>query len=190
MKRSAVLVCLFALALSGCGIDDPYFDVEVEMINEGAPVQGDLCVVDPLLLTCGVSEDFVEVRMRNKARSDLVVTDTNSFLHDFVVTRYTVTWRRVDGGPSSGAGWNISDYNFEAGTSVVVPIGSFAEFTIMISPAGMKRNEPFATALTNGEEVLLVADIEFVGRRGITSDKEIRVRASLSANFANFEDAG
>ena len=193
MKRSAILACLLALVLGGCGHDDdPYFDVNVTMINSGAPVQADLCILDDTVFPplCGVSEDFVLVRMRNKPRSDLVITDTNTFLHDFHVQSYSVTWRRVDGGPSAdpGGAWNIADHDFEAGTSVVVPVGGFAEFTIMVSPAAMKLTEPFTSALTNGQEVLLIADIDFVGTRGISSDVEIHVPAALSVNFANFFD--
>jgi hypothetical protein len=194
MRRSAILACLFALVLGGCGHDDdPFFDVRVTMINNGAPVQADLCILDDSVLppVCGgASEDFVPVRMINKARSNLAVTDPNTFLHDFQLQRYSVSWRRVDGGPSSdpAAGWSISDHDFEAGTSVVVPVGGFADFAIMISPAGMKFGQPFDSALMLGDEILLIADIDFVGTRGITSDVEIHVPASLSVNFANFED--
>ncbi len=193
MKRSAILACLLALFVGGCGHDDdPFFDVHVTMINSGAPVQADLCILDDTVFPplCGVSEDFVLVRMRNKPRSGLVITDNDTFLHDFHLQRYTVTWRRVDGGPSAdpGGAWDIADHDFEAGISVVVPVDGFAEFTIMVSPAAMKLTSPFTDAYAAGQEILLIADIDFVGTRGITSDEEIHVPASLSVNFANFFD--
>ena len=59
---------------------------------------------------------------------------------------------------------------------------------MLIAPAGMKTQEPFSTALLTGSELLLIADIDFVGTKAVTSDKEIHVYASLSVNFANFED--
>lgn len=189
MKRSAILACLLALVAWGCGHDDdPHFDVLVTMLNNGAPVEADLIVIDQDTGMTSIPEDFVGVRMDNKARSDVVVTDTSSFLHDFHLRRYVVTWRHVAGGPPPGSGWDPATLGFEAGTSVVVPVDGFVEFAIMIAPWGMKTGEPFATALATGQEVLMIADIEFIGTRGISSDVEIIVPASISVNFGNFAD--
>lgn len=52
----------------------------------------------------------------------------------------------------------------------------------------MKTSEPFLSALINFEEIRMIADIEFVGTRAITSDEEIYLQASLSVQFADFGD--
>ena len=107
---------------------------------------------------------------------------------NFQLQRYTVTWRRADGGPTSGAGWTLADSDFEGATSAIVPINTTTEVGILIAPAGMKSGEPFVTALATGEEIQLIADIDFIGTRAVASDAEIHILASLSVNFADFAD--
>lgn len=187
MWRSAILAGLF-LALLGCDPDDPAFDVRVSMINEGGPVLADLIIIDQQTGETFIPEDVVVAAFTNKSKSTAVVNDPVTFANAFQLKRYTVTWRRADGGPTSGAGWDLANFNFEAATSAVVPPGSTTEVGVLIAPAGMKTQEPFSSALLTGEELLLIADIDFVGSKAVTSDRDIHVYASLSVNFANFED--
>lgn len=187
MWRSAILVGLF-LALLGCDPDDPVFDVRVSMINEGGPVLADLIIIDEQTGEVFIPEDVVVAAFTNKSKQGSVVNDPVTFMNAFHLKSYTVTWRRADGGPLTGPGWDLANYNFEAATSAIVPPGSTTEVGVLIAPAGMKTQEPFSTALLTGSELLLIADIDFVGTKAVTSDKEIHVYASLSVNFANFED--
>ena len=186
MWRSAILVGL-ALVLLGCD-DAAVFDVRVSSINNGAPLQADLQVFNRQLQTFFIPEDVVIAAFTNKVKNGAVVSDPATFLNDFHLKSYSVTWRRVDGGPTSGAGWALSDYDFEAATSAIIPANTTTEVAILLAPAGMKTQEPFATALFTGEEIQLIADIVFLGTRAVASDAEIQVLASLSVNFADFAD--
>ncbi|UCE01949.1 MAG: hypothetical protein JSW67_11870 [Candidatus Latescibacterota bacterium] len=190
MWRSAILAGFALLLLVSCDTNDPFVDVLVSNINEGNPLLADLIEIDdtkdpPEIF---IPEDVVLVEFWNKPRHDAVITQPETFLHDFHVKRYSVTWRRVDGGPSSGAGWDISDHDFEAATSAIIPINTKTGVGILLAPAGMKTAEPFFSALMNFEEIQMIADIDFVGTRAITSDEEIHVLASLSVQFADFGD--
>jgi hypothetical protein len=187
MWRSAILAGL-CLALLGCDPDDPAFDVRVSMINEGGPVQADLIIINRQTGEAFIPEDVVVAAFTNKSKSTAVVNDPVTFANSFHLKRYTVTWRRADGGPTSGTGWDLASLGFEAATSAVVPPGTTTEVGILIAPASLKTREPFVTALATGEGIMLIADIDFVGTKAITSEEEIHVYASLSVNFANFED--
>ncbi len=185
MWRSAILAGL-CLVLLGC--EDPGFDVRLSSINKGGPVLADLIIIKQSTGQIFIPEDVVEAEFTNLSKNTAVFNDPGTFVNSFHLQRYTVSWRRVDGGPTSGAGWNLSDFNFEAGTSTIVPPGTTVTTGVLIAPAGMKTVEPFASALANGEEILLVADIDFVGAKAVTSGPENHIPASLSVNFANFAD--
>lgn len=187
MWRSAILAGL-VLALLGCDPDDPAFDVRVSMLNDGGPVLADLVIVNLQTGETFIPEDVVVAAFTNKSKSTSVVNDPETFANSFELKGYTVTWRRADGGPTSGTGWDLANLGFQAATSAVVPPGTTTEVGVLIAPAGMKTQEPFLTALATGQEILLIADIDFVGSKAVTSDKEIHVYASLSVSFANFED--
>ena len=187
MWRSAILAGL-VVALVGCETDAPVVEVRVSSINDGGPVLADLIVVDEQTGEVSIPEDVVLAEFTNRAEASSVVTGPNTFVNAFHLQRYYVTWRRADGGPTSGTGWALSDYDFEAATSVVVPINTTVETGILIAPAGMKTTGPFAQALVNGEELLLIADIDFVGTMAVGSEAEMHVYASVSVNFANFAD--
>lgn len=182
MWRSAILAGLF-LVLLGC--DDPVFDVRVSSINEGGPVLADLRVYDQTLMLYVIPEDVVEATFTNRSKTSAAINDPETFVNAFLLQRYTVTWRRADGGPTSGAGWALSDFNFEAGTTAIVPPGTTVSVGVLIAPAGMKTREPFASATS---EILLVADIDFIGTKAVTSGPEIHIPASVSVNFADFAD--
>ena len=187
MRRSAILVGL-ALVLLGCDEDATVFDVKVSSMNGGAPVQADLIKFDKQLQQYFIPEDVIVVAFTNRSKNDAVVNDPGSFLNDFLLQRYTVTWRRADGGPTSGSGWNLADSDFEGATSAIIPVNTTTEVGILIAPAGIKSQEPFITALATGTEIQLVADIDFIGTRAVASDAEIHIPASLSVNFADFAD--
>ncbi|MFQ5600502.1 MAG: hypothetical protein ACE5G2_08110 [Candidatus Krumholzibacteriia bacterium] len=190
MWRSAILAGL-ALFVLGCAesAEQNTFLVRVSSINDGAPLQADVISIDdsqdpPVAY---IPEDVVTAEFTNKVYSSSVVTDPNTFWYDFQLKTYTVTWRRADGGPISGAGWTLSDFDFEAATSAIVPSGGKAQVGILLAPAGMKTVEPFLSARF-GDYLQLIADIDFVGSPAISPDEEIHVYASLSVNFADFED--
>lgn len=189
MKRFAILAGLVLFAL-GCADEDLQGPtvVRVSQINDGAPLQADvIIIVDDQTGETAVPEDVVVVQIQNKAYNGVTVVDPSTFVNDFQVTRYTVTWRRADGGPTAGTGWTLSDFDFEAATTVIVPGNGFAEFGVLVAPAGMKTVDPFVQARV-GAYIKTIADFDIVGHYVIRPDVEIHLSASLSVNFADFAD--
>jgi hypothetical protein len=187
MWRSTILAGLLC-ALLGCQADTPVIEVRVTSINGGGPVLADLRHFDEGTGLITIPEDVAVVEFTNRNETGSVVTDPGTFVNAFQLESYTVRWRRADGGPTSGTGWTLADYNFDAATSFVVPANSTAETGILIAPAGMKTEGPFAEALANGQELLLIADIEFIGRVAVGPTEDMHVYGSVSVNFADFAD--
>ncbi len=187
MWRSAILAGLLCV-LVGCDTDDEVIEVRVSSINGGSPVIADLIVVDIQTGAVSIPEELVVAEFTNRSEASSVVNDPGTFVNAFQLTGYSVAWRRADGGATSGAGWTLADYSFDAATAAVIPAHSTVEVGVLIAPAGMKTQGPFAQALVNGEELLLIADIDFVGRMAVGSEDEIHVYASISVNFADFAD--
>ena len=188
MRRSAILVGL-ALVLLGCAADDPYFDVRLSSLNGGAPLLADLQRYDKQLQVFFIPEDVAIAAFTSKVRGDFVVTEPRTFLDDFQLQRYTVRWRFAGGTPNPiFSGFDYSSFNFEAATAAIVPVNTTTEVGVLVAPAAMKTEEPFATALVTGAEILLIADIDFYGVRALVPEGEIHLQASLSVNFADFAD--
>lgn len=187
MRRAAILSGLLLLVL-GCteSSEQNTFVVRVSQINRGSPLLADVVFCDTDS-NCSVPTNVVLTEFTNRVYSPSVVTDPSVFWYDFNLQGYSVTWRRTDGGPTSGPGWRLADFNHTQATSAVIPINSSAEVGILVVPVGMKLVEPFAS-LVFGGVIDLIADIDFVGSPAVDPDDEIHVRASLSVSFANFAD--
>lgn len=187
MRRAAILSGLMLLVL-GCteSSEQNTFVVRVSEINRNSPLLADVlfCETDT---TCTVPTNVVLTKFTNRVYSPSVITDPSVFWYDFHLKGYTVTWRRTDGGPTSGPGWQLSDFNHTQATSAVIPINSSVEVGILVVPVGMKLVTPFAQ-LAAGGVIDLIADIDFVGTPAIDPDDDIHVLASLSVSFANFAD--
>ena len=186
MWRSAILAGLLCV-LVGCDTDSEVIEVRVTSINGGAPVLADLIIFDENTGEISIPEDVAVVEFTNRSESSPVVTDPNTFVNAFQLESYTVTWRTSGGGTSIGT-WPLAAYNFTAATAAVVPAGTSVETGVLIAPAGMKTQGPFLEALMNGQELLLIADIDFLGRPAVGSEGDIHVYASVSVNFADFAD--
>lgn len=188
MRRAAFLSGLALLAL-GCteSAEQNTFIVRVSSINDGSPLLADVLRFNEQDSTYSVPVDVVPVEFTNKVYSSGVITDPGTFSYDFHLRRYVVTWRRTDGGPTSGPGWQLSDFDFEGATSEVIPVNSRKEVGILLATVEMKSVDPFAS-LAFGGAIPLTADIDFVGSPAIDPDEEIHLQASLSVSFANFAD--
>jgi hypothetical protein len=192
MKRCAILAGLVLFA-SGCGDETLHspFLVRVSQINGGTPLLADVMVVVdaeavPPAPCCAIPADIVVVRIENRPYNDVSVTDPNTFTNAFQVTGCTVTWRRVDEGPTSGPGWTLSDFDLEQATTTIVPANGFAEFGVLI-PAGMRTVDPFVQAL-GGAYIQTIADFDIVGAFVHDPTREIHLTASLAVDFADFAD--
>jgi hypothetical protein len=184
MWRSAILAGLF-LVLLGC--DDPVFDVRVSSINEGGPVLADLVIIEQSTGQMFIPEDVVEATFTNLSKTSAALNDPDTFVNAFLLQRYTVSWRYAGSDPTL-AGFDFSVFNFEGATSAVVPPGTSVVVGVQIAPAGMKTQDPFLSARSTGGYIQMIADIDFIGSKAVTSGPEIHIPVSLSVSFADFED--
>ena len=183
MRRFAILVALSFVVL-GCSEEgrNPFL-VRVAQINEGNAIQADVFNN----VTNTIPEDIIKIIFTNFlfGQDTESLTDPTSFVYDFQVKTYSVTWRRVDGGPTSGAGWTLSDFNFTGAVTALVPANGAAEVGIILVPAGMLTQAPFVNALA-GEDFQMVADIMFIGSPASDLSGEVQVPASVSVSIADF----
>jgi hypothetical protein len=149
--------------------------VTVASINENTPFFSD--VIDSNGV---VHEDFVNVVFENRPYSTLVITEPGFPFGDFIVKRYRVEWRRVDGGSGVPA-------TYDGATSVSIPSGENVAATLILVPAIQKTVPPLDALVAGTTEYLMVAEFTFWGSEG-GSDRESSFRASLSVNFLNSSD--
>jgi hypothetical protein len=186
MRRVALCIAFVACVL-GCNesAEQSTFVVNVSQINNGSPLLADVvsCEDDT---TCGIPTDVVPAEFTNRIVSPNVV-DPGTAWYDFHLRSYSVRFRRNDGGPISGPGWNLSDFNHTGATSAIIPANGSAEVGVLVVPVGMKSSTPFFE-LQLGGVINLIADIDFVGSSAIDLDDEIHVPVSLTVSVANFAD--
>lgn len=188
MRRAAACAAL-ALLLVGCeeSAEQNTFIVRVSSINDGGPLLADVIAYDdqdrPYVPT-----DVVTIELTNRPYSSSVVVDPGTLWYDFQVRSVSVRWRRNDGGPTAGAGWNLSDFDHTQTTSALVPFNGSATFGALLVPVAMKVQDPFGSLAMSGGVIALTADIDIVGSPAIDGSDEIHIPASLSVTFANFAD--
>ena len=164
-------------------------------INEGAPTFADVLeVVDegPPRITA-IPTSLSSIRITNKPYNTGVVNVPSTFWNDFQMTRITVTWRRADGGPTSGTGWTLTDFDFETGTTEIIPAGQTVEMGLQVVPVSMKSAIPFVNARNpidggTGENFRLIADLVFVGHPVTAPDTEYTFTASTTVEIADYAD--
>jgi len=184
MKRAILAIATMAILLSGCGeknLQSPFL-VRITDINGGFPTASDVQVIDigpPVVIS--VPEDWATVTITNKPYSPSLVAPPETYWNDFMVTGYSVTWRYADGTPLTG-------FDFEGGTSQLVPINSQTEMGMLLVPSGMKQVAPFSSAIGGGAFFMLIADIEFWGHPVNDPSTEYRLTASTSVNIADYAD--
>jgi len=186
MRRSALCFGLLSFVL-GCteSAEQNTFVVRVSQINSGSPLLADVvrCETDT---TCGIPTDVVRTEFTNRIVSPNIV-DPGTAWYDFHLRSYTVRFRRSDGGPASGPGWNLNNFTHTGATSAIIPANGSAEVGILVVPVGMKSVTPFLE-LQLGGVINLIADIDFVGGSAIDLDDEVHVPVSLTVSVANFAD--
>jgi hypothetical protein len=179
MNRKSLFLLSF-IAVAGVGLascDDNDFNrsvITVASINENGPFFSD--VIDSNNV---VHEDYVAVMIQNRPYNVFVTTGPDLPYSDFVVTRYRVEWRRVDGGVGVPA-------TYEGATSMSIPSGDMVAGSILLVPA-IEKLTPLMTALYGGGEYVMVAMITFWGHEGGV-ERETEFQASLTVTFANSSD--
>ncbi len=188
--RRAVLSSLLLLALlTGCdSAQQNPFIVRVASINDGTPLLADVIASDGAGGAI-VPTELAPVELINRPYWSGSMVDPGTGWYDFQLVRYSVHWERVDGGPTSGTGWTLADFDHTQNVTVVVPFNGTATFGALVVPVGMKTREPFLSLQTSGGTIQLVAHIDFVGGQAQNLKDKIHVPATLGVTFANFEDA-
>jgi hypothetical protein len=185
MRRGAAILVLLVLAALGCTESNQNrVIVRVSEINQGGPMFADVLAMDPQDSTFFVPTELVPVEFTSRPYSNAIV-DPGNFSLDFHVQRYSVTWRATAATPP---GINLAAFNHVEATSFIVPFNETAEMAILVVPLGMKTQSPFVDLVFNGQEIPLIADIEFIGAPAVEPEDEIRIQVSLSVNFADFAD--
>lgn len=187
--RRLVLGSLLALAILGCeNVEQNAFVVKVSSINRGSPVLADVLAWDTQNEVWYIPVEVVPIEFTNRVYSRSTVIDPENFAFDFQLRSYSVRWRPADGGPTSGTGWTLAQFDFSGATSQVIPVNSSAEVGVLLGSVSMKEVTPFADLAFAAGSIPLIADIEFVGNPAIDPDDEIRIQASVLVEFANFAD--
>jgi hypothetical protein len=136
-----------------------------------------------------IPTELPPVELTNRPYWSGTTVDPGLGWYDFQLQRYTVRWERADGGPSSGTGWTLADFDHTEDVTMLVPFNSSLTFGALVVPIGMKTREPFASLATSGATIRLLAHIDFVGTAAQNPGDDIHVPATLGVSFANYVDA-
>lgn len=157
--------------------------VFVANVNEGAPVIADVLEQGEdlaLLSDDFIAPDWILFQFGNRPYNDVIFTAPGFPHGDFIITRYDITWTRVDGGSPA-----LPPYS--GNTNIRVGSGELVEAAILLVNFNNKL-EPMMTALQYGAatpvEILMRADIVFTGHEAGT-DRETQIQSSLSVSFAD-----
>lgn len=153
--------------------------VTVFSMNDNEPVFSDVLGQSDTVST--VSDDWIPVWFFNKPQSDLVFTEPGRPFGEFIVTGYTVTWERTDGGSAVPQG-------FSSAIQVTVPSGELMEATVLVVPAEAKNAAPLDALKNTASSIRAVAHFQFVGHE-VGTEREVTIPASVSVSFADFAES-
>ena len=188
MRRATLASLALVLLFMGCdSTNQNPFIVRISSINGGSPLLADVIGIDP---TNGpyIPTESPEIEMTNSPYWTGSTVDPGAGWYDFELKRLVVHWERTDGGPTSGAGWAISDFDYTESIAVTVPFKGSVKFGTILVPIGMKTQEPFASLAVSGGAIRLTAHIDFVGASTQNPADEIHIPTSLGVSFANYAD--
>ncbi|UCH84996.1 MAG: hypothetical protein JSW50_04710 [Candidatus Latescibacterota bacterium] len=194
----AITLGVFAVLVGSCEneSEENRAVVIVSSINDNAPFfsdvldQGDTLYVGglPYTLDDFIREDWIPVTFYNRPYNSITVTQPGAPLSDFLITRYRVEWRRVDGGNE-----NEVPPTYDGATSIQVPSNSYVTGGILLVPYEVKNLQfmqdinylhPVSAGGRFPDEYLCVADITFWGHE-VGTKREWPLSASLTVNFAD-----
>lgn len=184
-KKRLLFLCLIIVAgvfLASCDDDEQKRAVvTVASINDNAPFFSDVLEQDTINGDW-VKEDFVRVIFRNQPYNSFVTTGPDRPLSDFLVTNYTITWARTDGGTGVPPTYN-------GATSITVPSGELGEGFVVLVPYEVKNSALLSDINYNGanfpDELLMIANITFTGHEVGAEGRDQSFSAGLSVSFAD-----
>jgi hypothetical protein len=188
MRRAVLSSLAFVFLFAGCeSANQNPFIVRVASINGGSPLLADVIGIDPENGPY-IPTELPEIVMTNTPYWSGTTVDPSAGWYDFEVKGFTVHWERSDGGPTSGTGWSLADFDYTESVQVIVPFNGSVTFGTVLVPIGMKTTEPFASLALSGETIRLTARIDFVGSSTQNPDDELHVPVSLGVSFSNYVD--
>lgn len=179
------------LCVAGCADDSSTRSVvTVVSINGNSPLQSDVRGEgeDPVATTDDtIADDVVEITMANFPHDSALELKPGFPFGDVIFTEYSVTFVRDDGNgpapaPFSGAMYLKVPNAQQKPEDYVPPTGY-----ITLVPAGLKIVSPLDDLAYGGGQINTRALVEFVGRE-TTSEDVIKVTATLTVSFANYQD--
>jgi hypothetical protein len=184
-RKISLFVCFAAMigvVLVGCNDEENKRSVvTVSSMNLNAPFFSDVIDQGDSLQSTSddfVAEDWCPVVFKNRPYSSVVFTGPEEPFNDFLITRYRVEWRRVDGGA-------YIPPPFDGAMSTNVPSGEEVEAAIVLVPFLVKNDPNLVAIRYTSNEFLAVARVTFWGHE-VGSNRDQDFSAEISVNFADF----
>lgn len=164
----------------------------VDQVNSGAPVISDVFDQGDSLFDLagalvdrddlGIVPDFILFVFSNKASSSIVQPQEGGTFGDYIIERYEIIWRRLDGGPVPPP--SIEQFSLRVGTAdVAAAYLRLVSYTTknhpVLSDIVRYTNTPGPNA---GAIILMIADMTFYGHES-DSDKETSFQTSVTIEF-------
>lgn len=189
-RKITVFACLIALGtvfLASCNDqENKRAVVTVSSINSNSPFFSDVLDQGDSLQSAAddfVREDWCPVIFQNRPYNGVVFTGPDLPFNDFLITRYRVDWRRVDGGLATDI-----PPPYDGATSINVPSGEEVAATILLVPFEVKNTALMTAINYNGasfpDEYLMVATVTFYGHE-VGTDRDQDFTAEISVSFAD-----
>lgn len=187
-KTIIVVLGLVIAFLASCNSDpeEKRSVVTVVSINDNQPFFSDVLAQgdsvydkdgDAVTRDDYIEEDYVPLILLNRPYNSIFTSGPNEPLGDYLVTRYTVTWERLDGGTEKPR-------DYQGATSILLPSGEPTSASVLVVPA-WEKGQPYLSALRyTNQEILCIAHFTFWGHE-VGTDRETLFRADLSVNFGD-----
>jgi len=182
-NRILLLTGIALVAFSGIACDrdgslEPTTAVS-SSLNNGEPYQADALEQGEdiaLLSDDYIGEDVIPVEFFAKPYADNAILNPGLEAGDFLIQSYTISYERVDGGPSLG--WA----DFQGFTSILVKNDKHSVGSVILVPASYKT-VPGVTALQYAAgEILMRATYTFIGKE-LSTNREAAIVASVTLNI-------
>ena len=125
------------------------------------------------------------IRLALKDPGSALQPTTPSTLNEITITRYHVTFRRVDGRNTGGVD---VPFGFDGGVTATVGADTAVTLSFDLVRHQMKREPPLANLVGGGGAIIIstIAEVTFYGRDQAGND--VTVTGLISVNFGDFGD--
>jgi hypothetical protein len=182
LVRCFVLTALTA-ATASCGDVVTAGDAPVMLVVNSISLNEDNTFGSDLLTNGSVSNDVGSVTLE-VIMKDITTITSPSTNNAVTIRRYRVEYIRADGHNVPGVD---VPYAFDGATTVTIPAGNTATFSVELVRHTAKREPPLLNLLTTGGLISTIGRVTFYGADQVGND--VSAVATLQINFADFADA-